>query len=79
MSPWDVIILAKTKAGAERQLKAEIAKRSPKHIEIMTPLRVWLGLLPELPDHVIRIQCRGYLNGKGAKITAVLEIERLHE
>ena len=79
MNPWSISILAKTKASAEKHLKNELAKKTDKHVELMTPLRVWLGLMPEMDQHVYRIECRGWINGKGAKIEALIELERLHE
>jgi len=79
VTPWDVVILAKTRDGAESQLKAEISKRTVKHVEVLTPIRVWLALLPILPGYVFRVECRGWINGKGAKISAVVELQRLHE
>lgn len=79
MTPWDIMILAKTHEAAEKQLKAELAKRTAKHIEVMTPLRVWIGLMPIPTGHVMRVECRGYLNGTGAKIMALVETERLYE
>jgi hypothetical protein len=79
MTPWDVVVLAKSKKGAEDQLKHELSKRTEKHVEVMTPIRVWLALMPELPGHVFRAECRGWINGKGAKISAIVELQRLHE
>lgn len=79
MSPWDIVILAKTKAAAETQLKNELAKRTGKHVEVLTPIRIWLALMPEIPGYVFRIEARGWLNGKGAKISVHVEVEKLHE
>ena len=79
MNPWTIDILGKTKEATERQLKIELAKRTAKHVEILTPLRVWLGLLPEMEGYIYRVRCNGWLNGRGASIEATVALERLYE
>lgn len=75
--PWDIHFYASSQEAAERILKQRLSKMTKKHAEIMTPIRVWINEIAPKPGYIYQVYCKGFLNGVGAEISAMVKLVKV--